>query len=125
VRDLNALYHREAALHQVDYDPAGFEWIDANDNENSVISFVRRAKDPEDHVVVVLNFTPVVREGYRMGVPFAGRYREIINTDAEVYGGGNVGNGGALETEPTASHGHPQSIALTLPPLGALILKRD
>jgi 1,4-alpha-glucan branching enzyme len=125
VRDLNALYHREAALHQVDYDPAGFEWIDCTDNENSVISFVRRAKDPEDHVVVVLNFTPVVREGYRMGVPAAGRYREIINTDAEVYGGSNIGNGGVLETVPTASHGHPQSIEITLPPLGALILKRD
>jgi 1,4-alpha-glucan branching enzyme len=125
VRDLNSLYRREPALHQLDYDPAGFEWIDCTDNENSVISFVRRARHAEETVVVVLNLTPVAREDYRLGVPAAGRYREIINTDAEIYGGGNIGNGGALETVPKASHGHPQSIELTLPPLSALILKRD
>jgi 1,4-alpha-glucan branching enzyme len=125
VRDLNSLYRREPALHQLDYDPTGFEWIDCTDNENSVISFVRRARQAEETVVVVLNLTPVVREGYRLGVPAAGRWREIINTDAEVYGGTNAGNGGALETLAEPSHGHPQSIALTLPPLAALILKRD
>ena len=126
VRDLNSLYRREPGLHQLDYDPAGFEWIDCTDNENSVISFVRRGLNVEqDTVVVVLNFTPVVRENYRLGVPAAGRYREIINTDAAIYGGGNIGNGGLLESVDEPSHGRAQSIILTLPPLSALILKRD
>jgi 1,4-alpha-glucan branching enzyme len=125
VRDLNHLYQQEPALHQLDYDPTGFEWIDCTDNENSVISFIRRARHADDAVIVVLNFTPLVREAYRLGVPVPGRYREIINTDAAVYGGGNAGNGGVLQTTPAPSHGHAQSIALTLPPLSALILKRD
>jgi 1,4-alpha-glucan branching enzyme len=126
VRDLNSLYRREPGLHQLDYDPAGFEWIDCTDNENSVVSFARRGRNPDqDTVVVVLNFTPVVRDNYRLGVPAAGRYREIINTDAAIYGGGNVGNGGVLESVAEPSHGRPQSIVLTLPPLAALILKRD
>jgi len=125
VHDLNELYRREPALHQIDFEPAGFEWIDSTDNENSVISFLRRAKDPEDYVVMVLNFTPVVREAYRIGVPGAGHYREILNTDADVYGGGNIGNGGGLDTLPEPSHGRAQSLVLTLPPLSALILKRD
>jgi 1,4-alpha-glucan branching enzyme len=126
VRDLNSLYRREPGLYQLDYDPAGFEWIDCTDNENSVVSFVRRGRNVEqDTVIVVLNFTPVVRESYRLGVPDAGRYREIINTDAAIYGGGNVGNGGLLESVTEPSHGRPQSIVLTLPPLAALILKRD
>jgi 1,4-alpha-glucan branching enzyme len=125
VRDLNALYQREPALHQVDYEPAGFDWIDCTDNENSVISFIRRARDGAGEVIVILNFTPVVREIYSIGVPAPGRYRELINTDAEIYGGGNIGNGGLIETRPEPRHGHAQTLDLKLPPLGALILSRD
>jgi 1,4-alpha-glucan branching enzyme len=125
VRDLNQLYQQEPALFAVDYDPSGFEWIDCTDNENSVIAFLRRTTEPDDALVVVLNFTPVVREAYRIGVPVEGYYRELLNTDADVYGGGNIGNDGGLQTEPVAAHGHDQSLLLTLPPLAALIFKRQ
>jgi 1,4-alpha-glucan branching enzyme len=125
VRDLNRLYRAEPALHQVDYQPTGFSWIDCDDAAHSVISLIRRAEMGSEEIVAVFNFTPVVREGYRMGVPRAGRYRELINTDAEIYGGGNVGNAGGLETEPIAAQGHPQSLVITLPPLAGLILKHD
>jgi 1,4-alpha-glucan branching enzyme len=123
VRDLNRLYSAEPSLHQIDFEPAGFQWIDCNDNENSVISFVRRAADPNDFVVVLLNFTPVPRDGYRVGVPEAGAYIELLNSDADAYGGTNHGNGGAVFSEPIAAHGFAQSIRLNLPPLGALLLK--
>jgi 1,4-alpha-glucan branching enzyme len=123
VKDLNRVYASEPALHQIDFDPAGFQWIDCNDSENSVISFIRRAKDPDDLVVAVLNFTPVPREGYRIGVPVDGGYTELLNSDAEAYGGSNCGNAGAIFTEPIASHGQAQSLNLTLPPLGCLLLK--
>jgi 1,4-alpha-glucan branching enzyme len=123
VRDLNMTYQREAALHQVDFEGTGFGWIDCNDNENSVISFVRRARDDGDFVVAVVNFTPVPREAYRIGVPRAGWYRELLNSDAAVYGGSNMGNGGGVETEPIADHGFDQSISLVVPPLGFVLLK--
>jgi len=123
--DLNRVYRHEAALHEVDFDPAGFSWIDCNDWDSSVISFVRRAHNPRDFVVAVLNWTPIVRTGYRIGVPEAGYYREILNSDAGLYGGSNVGNEGGVETEPVAAHGHMQSLSLTLPPLAALLLKPD
>jgi 1,4-alpha-glucan branching enzyme len=125
VSDLNALYRREPALHQVDFDPAGFQWIDCNDNENSVVSFLRRARDARDYVVVVVNFTPVPRERYTVGVPEPGVYRELLNTDSEVYGGSNAGNGGRVTTEPTPAHGHGQCLCLKLPPLSCLFLKRE
>jgi len=125
VSDLNALYRREPALHQVDFDPAGFDWIDCNDNENSVVSFLRRARDPRDFVVVVLNFTPVPRYRYTVGVPEPGVYRELMNTDSEIYGGSNMGNRGEAPTEPTPAHGHAQRLCLTLPPLSCLFLKRQ
>ena len=125
LKDLNALYRQEASLHQVDFEPAGFQWIDCNDNENSVFSLIRRARDPRDFTVVVLNFTPVVRQGYRLGVPEAGFYRELLNTDADAYWGSNVGNGGGAMTEDVGAHGHPHSLNLVLPPLGTLILKRQ
>jgi 1,4-alpha-glucan branching enzyme len=124
VQDLNRLYKAEPALYQVDFEPAGFRWIDCNDWEGSAISFLRRAKDPEDFLVVVCNFTPVVRRGYRIGVPRGGFYREVINSDAEVYGGGNVGNAGGLRAEATPWQGHPWSVSATLPPLSALVFKR-
>jgi 1,4-alpha-glucan branching enzyme len=116
---------REPALHEMDGDPAGFEWIDCSDNENSVIAFLRRASDPRDSVVIVMNFTPVPREGYLIGVPEPGRYRELLNSDADIYGGGNVGNGGGVWSEPVVTHGRPDAIRLTLPPLGCLMLKKE
>jgi 1,4-alpha-glucan branching enzyme len=123
VRDLNTLYRTHAALHQVDYSPEGFQWIDCNDWDASVISFFRRARDPQDFVVFVSNFTPVVRRGYRVGVPRGGFYRERINTDAGIYGGGNVGNAGNVLAEAIPAHGHAHSLSLTLPPLATLVLR--
>jgi 1,4-alpha-glucan branching enzyme len=125
VQDLNRLYRTEAALHQVDYSPAGFQWIDCNDWDSSVISFLRRARDPQDFAVFVSNFTPVVRRGYRVGVPRGGFYREQINTDAAVYGGGNAGNAGNVLAEAIPAHGHAHSLVLTLPPLATLVLRPD
>jgi 1,4-alpha-glucan branching enzyme len=124
VGDLNRLYAAEPALHEVDFDASGFEWIDCNDHEASVISLIRRAHDPDDWVVAVLNWTPVVREAYRIGVPHAGFYEELINSDAWPYAGGNVGNEGGRSTEPIAAHGHGQSLLLKLPPLSGLVLKK-
>ena len=124
VSDLNHTYQREAALFERDYDPAGFQWIDCNDNENSVFSLIRRARDDEDFLVLVFNFTPIPRYAYRIGVPSAGEYTEILNSDSSAYGGSNVGNQGTVRTEPVASHGFDQSLALTVPPLGCLYLKR-
>lgn len=123
VHDLNWLYRTEPALYEVDYDWTGFQWIDINDTENSVISFLRRAKDPNDQLVCVCNFTPVPRHGYRIGVPSLAYYRELLNSDAETYGGSNVGNGGGVMAEPMAAHGFPNSIVLTLPPLSVLYFK--
>jgi 1,4-alpha-glucan branching enzyme len=123
IRDLNALYAREPALYEVDFEPSGFQWIDCNDNENSVFSFFRRAKHDGSLVVVVVNFTPVPRTGYRIGVPVAGTYRELLNSDADAYGGTNRGNEGAVQADAIPSHGLPQSLRLTLPPLATLFLK--
>ncbi len=123
VADLNRLYASAPALHEVDFDWRGFEWLDSNDADNSVFSFLRRAKDPEDFVVVVSNFTPIPRHNYRVGVPRLGFYREILNTDAALYGGSNVGNLGGLESEPVPAMGRPYSLDLTLPPLGAVYFK--
>jgi 1,4-alpha-glucan branching enzyme len=123
VQDLNRVYRDERALHQIDFDGSGFSWIDCNDNENSVVSFIRRAHDRTDFVAAIVNFTPVPREGYRVGVPVAGPYLEIVNSDGEMYGGSNLGNGGLVFTEQIPSHGHDQSLRLTLPPLGFLLLK--
>jgi len=129
VSDLNHLYQSEAALHEVDFSWEGFEWIDLHDVDQSAISFIRRAKaeQPADAecVVVVANFTPVPREGYRVGVPRAGFYREILNSDAETYGGSNMGNKGGLPSDAIAWQGHPHSILITLPPLAVVYFKPD
>ena len=125
VRDLNALYRAQPALHEVDFEPAGFQWIDCNDWNSSAVSFLRRARDPEEFVVVVSNFTPVVRQGYRIGVPQPGFYRELLNTDAALYGGSNAGNAGGVAAGDLPTHGHPYSLSLTLPPLATLFLRRD
>jgi len=125
VKDLNQLYRAERALFDLDFDPAGFQWIDCNDHLNSVVSFMRRARDGRDFVIVVLNFTPVVRHDYVVGVPEAGVYRELINTDSEIYGGSNQGNAGAIASQPVSAHGHAQRLRLTLPPLACLVLKKN
>jgi 1,4-alpha-glucan branching enzyme len=123
VKDLNRIYATEPALHELDYEGHGFQWIDCNDSDNSVVSLIRRSKDGKGIVLAILNFTPVPREGYRIGVPIDGLYIELLNSDAAVYGGGNLGNLGVVFTESIASHGHPDSLRLTLPPLGCLLLK--
>ncbi|MEY8878440.1 MAG: 1,4-alpha-glucan branching protein GlgB [Leptothrix sp. (in: b-proteobacteria)] len=122
VRDLNAVYQAYPAMHALDFTPEGFGWISHDDAKNSVLSFTRHAPDGSV-VVVVCNFTPVPREGYRIGVPDAGTYRELINTDAAVYGGSGLHNG-ELQTEAIASHGRVQSLAITVPPLATLMLVR-
>src|SRR5262249_59775809 len=123
IADLNKLITREPALHEVDFDWHGFEWIDCNDADNSVFSFIRRGRNPQDVIVVVLNATPVVRRSYRIGVPHPGFYREVLNSDAGIYGGSNVGNEGGLWSEPVPQTGREHSIPLILPPLAALFLK--
>jgi 1,4-alpha-glucan branching enzyme len=125
VRDLNTVYRAESALHEVDHEPEGFEWIEGDDRERSVAAFLRhdRGGQPGDAVIAVCNFTPMVREGYRIGVPSTGTYRELLNTDARIYGGSDVGNGGSVSTEEEPAHGRPYSLSLTLPPLGAVFLK--
>jgi 1,4-alpha-glucan branching enzyme len=125
VKDLNRLYQSEPSLHELDVRHEGFAWIDCNDHESSVVSFVRRSNDPADFTVFVLNFTPVVRPFYRLGVPEAGHYRELINTDADLYGGSNVGNQGGVDTEDIQRHGYEHSLSLTLPPLACLVLKPE
>ncbi len=122
VRDLNRLYRTEPALHQLDSDPRGFQWLIGDDRGNSVLAWLRR--DAEGHPLLVIgNFTPVVREGYRVGVPQEGRWQEIFNSDAACYGGSNVGNGGGILAEATPAHGEQHSLQLTLPPLGVIILR--
>jgi 1,4-alpha-glucan branching enzyme len=123
IGDLNRLHSSEPALHEVDFEWAGFEWIDANDAANSILSFVRRAKDTEDFVVVVCNFTPVVRDAYRIGVPTSGFYREIMNTDSGHYEGTDVGNSGGVKAEPIPWMGRQWSIKLRVPPLAAVFFK--
>jgi 1,4-alpha-glucan branching enzyme len=126
VRDLHKVYRREPALWQNDFVPRGFEWIEANDADQSVYSYVRFADDRSDFVVVVLNFTPVPRYDYRIGVPEAGFYAELLNSDAAIYGGGDVGNlGGRPADKGYWWHRHPHSLSLTIPPLGVLVLKLD
>ncbi|ABG03292.1 1,4-alpha-glucan branching enzyme [Rubrobacter xylanophilus DSM 9941] len=122
VADLNALYRATPALHQVDFEPEGFEWVEGGDAEQSVVSFLRRARNPEDFVLVVSNFTPVVRHGYRVGVPASGPYAEVLNTDDPRYGGSGVANG-ELEAEEVPWHGRPFSLRLTLPPLATVFLR--
>ena len=121
VRDLNHLYRSTPALHRLDCEPEGFHWIDVANAAESVVSYLRRGRDPQEQAVIVCNFTPMPRQGYRIGVPRPGRYRERINTDATEYGGSGVGNAGEVHADPHPAHGHPYSILLNLPPLGTLI----
>ncbi|HXJ18546.1 MAG TPA: 1,4-alpha-glucan branching protein GlgB, partial [Candidatus Polarisedimenticolia bacterium] len=123
VADLNRLHTRERALHEVDFEWAGFEWVDAHDAAASVLTFLRRAKEPDDFVMVVCNFTPVFRENYRVGAPRPGFYREILNTDSTYYGGSDVGNAGGVHAEPIPWNDRPYSIQLRLPPLAVMYFK--
>jgi 1,4-alpha-glucan branching enzyme len=122
VRDLNRVYRDTPALHRLDHDSEGFAWLSWQDDSQSVVSFLRKAGDA--HVVVILNFTPVPREGYRVGVPRLSRYREILNSDSQYYGGSNVGNA-AVDAESTPCMDQPCSIVVRLPPLGGIVLVPD
>jgi 1,4-alpha-glucan branching enzyme len=122
VRDLNHLYRSRAALHARDDDPGGFSWNEVNDRAHSVFGFLRHGHAPGERMLVVCNFTPVPRDGYRMGVPQGGAWRECLNTDSAFYGGSGMGNLGAVQAQPVPAHGWPMSVSLTLPPLGVLWL---
>jgi 1,4-alpha-glucan branching enzyme len=123
VKELNWLYRREPALFEVDDTYHGFEWIDLQDSESSIITFLRFARNREDFIVFACNFTPVPREGYRIGVPRAGLYRELFNTDSDLFGGANLGNAGAVMAEEIPFHGRPASINVTIPPLAVVAFK--
>ncbi|MGB0909011.1 MAG: 1,4-alpha-glucan branching protein GlgB [Nitrospirales bacterium] len=123
VADLNHLYQSEPALYEVDFDWQGFQWIDLHDSDNSTLTYIRYARDHSNFVVCACNFTPVPRESYRMGVPSEGVYQELINSDAEIYGGSNIGNAGAVQAEQMPYHNQPFSVLVTLPPLAVVFFK--
>jgi 1,4-alpha-glucan branching enzyme len=123
ISELNRTYRAERALHELDNDSSGFEWVDCSDVEQSVISLLRKGRSPDELVLCVFNFTPVPRHDYRVGVPRAGFWAEILNSDASEYAGSGVGNLGGVEASDVAAHGRPASVFLTLPPLGALFFK--
>ncbi len=123
VRDLNTAYRGEPALHELDADASGFSWIDCNDVDGSTLTYLRRGHSVTDAIVIACNFTPVPRSSFRIGVPVAGRWDEILNSDSVLYGGSGQGNLGGVRTDPVAAHGHFQSIHVTLPPLGILMFR--
>ncbi len=123
--DLNHLYAQQPALYEHDFDYTGFEWSEVNDVEQSVFAYMRFADNHADFLVVICNFTPAVRYNYRIGVPQAGYYRELLNSDAPIYGGSGVGNMGGVQSDATAQRQFPHSLSLTLPPLGVLVLKLE
>jgi len=123
VRDLNHLYRSKPALHQLDCEADGFEWVVSDDVDQSVLAFLRKPRDGSAPVLVVCNFTPIPRHGYRIGVVTPGPWRELLNTDAAGYGGSNVSSGKVIESKPIASHGRPFSLELTIPPLATIILQ--
>jgi 1,4-alpha-glucan branching enzyme len=125
IRDLNRAYREIAALHQRDSEPGGFDWVVADDDAQSVVVFLRFGRDASRPALIACNFTPVPRHGYRVGVPLPGFWREVINTDAEIYGGSNVGNSGGVRAEELSSHGRMHSLSLTLPPLATVIFERQ
>jgi 1,4-alpha-glucan branching enzyme len=123
MQELNRMYASEPALFEVDYNWHGFEWIDFHDADNCIVSFLRRSKEPADHIVIVCNFTPVPRMDYRIGVPEHCYYREIMNSDSRDYGGSNLGNEGGVHSQAIPWHGQPCSMSVTLPPLAAVYFK--
>jgi 1,4-alpha-glucan branching enzyme len=124
VRELNRLYRASPALYEVDFHYSGFEWVDFHDVQSSIIAFLRRGRDPKDFILICCNFTPVPRRGYEFGVPEEGFYQEILNTDSELFGGSNMGNGGCVSSRPIPKHQRPNSIAITLPPLAVVAFKK-
>jgi len=123
VEDLNKFYRDHPAMHELDTSPDGFEWIDCCDTENSVVSLIRRSKSaPDDMVVIVLSFTPVPRHNYQIGIPRGGHWREVLNSDATLYGGSGQGNMGGVDAVPIPMHARKWSVTLTLPPFGAVFL---
>jgi 1,4-alpha-glucan branching enzyme len=125
VADLNRAYTTEPALHEVDFDPSGFEWIDANSAHDSTLSFIRKTRDGRNTVLVVCNLTPVPRENYLVGVPHDGYWREIINSDAAYYGGSGMGNEGGAHAHPVSAHGRYHAIRITLPPLSTVFFRHE
>ncbi|CFR03071.1 1,4-alpha-glucan branching enzyme [Yersinia kristensenii] len=124
VRDLNHSYQQYAPLYELDYQPAGFEWLVVDDHENSVFAFLRRDADGNE-LIIISNFTPVPRHNYRVGIPQSGHYREVLNSDSEFYRGSNMGNQGGIHSHDVGSHHHPHSLLLTLPPLSTIYLVRE
>jgi len=122
VRDLNLLYRDVPAMHELDFDSSGFQWVDCHDAAQSTLSYIRRDKSG-GAVVVILNLTPVPRYGYRLGVPQGGYYQEALNTDAEMYGGSNLGNAGGVDAEDIAWMDQPYSVQITVPPLSCMVLR--
>jgi len=125
VRHLNILYRREPALYELDFGQDGFEWADLGDWESSVISFFRKGKSTDDLFLIVCNFTPMTRSAYRIGVPRKGMWQEVLNSDADLYGGSNQGNLGNVEALPVSSHRKDFSLSMTLPPLGVVFFKHS
>ena len=117
------MYKAQPALFEVDFESQGFEWVDSQSRDESVLAFLRKSKNGAEEVLVVLNFTPVPRHNHRIGVPQRGHWREILNSDAPLYGGSGQGNLGGVETTPVACHGQLQSLTITLPPLGMVAFK--
>jgi 1,4-alpha-glucan branching enzyme len=125
ITDLNRLYRDEPALHAIDFDWQGFDWLQADDAANSIFAWARRGLTPDDTIVAVCNWTPVVHQAYRIGVPQPGFYREVFNSDAAVYGGSNVGNAGGVTASETSTNGQPYTVQLHVPPLGVVLLKPE
>ena len=125
LENLNRMYREEPALHELDFDPTGFEWVDCSDSLQGVISLIRKGRSAEDQILVVLNFASVARYNYKVGVPRDGYWRELLNSDAGEYDGGGLGNQGGVQASPTVCHGRPFSLDLCLPPLAALFFKRE
>jgi len=123
VEELNALYRREPALHELDFDPAGFEWVDCNDAEQSVLTFLRKGRSTGDIMLVVCNFTPVPRHNYRVGVPRGGFWREVLNSDAPEYGGSGQGNIGGATAAPISAHGRLHTLTVVVPPLATVFFR--
>jgi len=123
VQDLNQLYRNEPALHEQDFDPAGFEWIDCNDALQSTLGMMRKARSTDAVVIAMFNFTPVPRHNYRVGVPMDGFWREALNSDAQDYGGSGQGSLGGVKASPIPFHGRPYSLNITIPPLAAVFFK--
>jgi 1,4-alpha-glucan branching enzyme len=125
VADLNKLMRSEPALYELDFEGSGFEWVDCHNYHESILSYIRKAKDPEDFLVIACNFTPVPRQKYHLGVPRAGWYQEIFNSDSSYYAGSNMGNFPGIMAEASEAHGRPASLNVTLPPLGVVVLKPE